>query len=82
MNESVRRTDTQPRPHTRKERLFLQSGLWYFRTREGDPIGPFRYRDEAEAMLTRFLHRIREAELRQRQRTTRPKPKFRTSAVL
>ncbi|MGM0633415.1 MAG: DUF6316 family protein [Pseudomonadota bacterium] len=82
MNDPVRHSDAQPESHTRTDRLFLKSGLWYFRTREGDPVGPFRYRDEAEAMMARFLHRLREAERRQRERTLRPKPKFRTSATL
>jgi len=41
----------------RTDRMFNdpESGLWYFRTREGNDIGPFRYKSEAEEMLTRFI---------------------------
>ena len=39
----------------RTERVFCQKDLWYFRTREGKEIGPFRYRSEAESNLDRFL---------------------------
>lgn len=77
MTYSWRNTDTEAATHPRKERLFLRSGLWYFRTREGEPIGPFRYRQEAEAMLARFLTRLRENEIRQHTRVVRPKPRFR-----
>lgn len=42
----------------RSARIFHDSdnGLWYFRTREGKDIGPFRYQNEAEAMLQQFIH--------------------------
>jgi hypothetical protein len=48
---------------TRTDRIFndCDSGLWYFRTREGSDIGPFRYRSEAEAMLGRFIIGVSEA---------------------
>jgi len=52
---STRLSDLSTRSHERSERLFSQSGLWYFRTREGKDVGPFRYRCEAETMLTRFI---------------------------
>jgi hypothetical protein len=41
----------------RTDRMFNdpESGLWYFRTREGNDIGPFRYKSEAEEMLNRFI---------------------------
>ncbi|MDT8428596.1 MAG: DUF6316 family protein [Pseudomonadales bacterium] len=41
----------------RSSRFFYDSndGLWYFRTREGKDIGPFRYQNEAEAMLQQFV---------------------------
>lgn len=51
----ARLTDAGVRSHQRSDRLFSQSGLWYFRTREGKDVGPFRYRCEAEAMLGRFI---------------------------
>ena len=48
---------------SRSERIFndLETGLWYFRTREGNNIGPFRYKTEAEEMLGRFLSGVQEA---------------------
>jgi hypothetical protein len=47
----------------RADRMFddPESGLWYFRTREGKDIGPFRYRSEAQEMLTRFIAGIEAA---------------------
>lgn len=29
--------------------------MWYFRTRENEAIGPFRYRSEAESNLDKFM---------------------------
>ena len=42
-------------PPARQERVFSEQDLWYFRTREGDAVGPFRYRSEAESNLDRFM---------------------------
>lgn len=39
----------------RAESVFCQKDLWYFRTREGKEIGPFRYQSEAQSNLDRFL---------------------------
>ena len=36
----------------------MQQDLWYFRTRDGDDVGPFRYRSEAENNLNRFMHQL------------------------
>lgn len=47
-------------PPKRSERVFSEHDLWYFRTREGDAIGPFRYRSEAESNLDRFIAQLRE----------------------
>lgn len=58
----ARLTDVGMRSHDRSERLFSQSGLWYFRTREGKDVGPFRYRCEAESMLTRFIDETSRAQ--------------------
>lgn len=51
----ARLTDVGMRSYERSDRLFSLSGLWYFRTREGRDVGPFRYRCEAETMLSRFI---------------------------
>ena len=42
-------------PPERTDRVFSEEDLWYFRTREGKTIGPFRYRSEAESNLDRFM---------------------------
>lgn len=39
-----------------KSRLFTRMGMWYFKTVEGKVVGPFRYRDEAESLLSRFIY--------------------------
>jgi hypothetical protein len=60
---SLRKQDRSDReiPH-RTERLFDSGGLWYFRTREGSNIGPFRYQSEARQMLEKFIEDIVTAE--------------------
>ena len=45
------RQETQPSP----EQVYSVQNLWYFRTRDGQTIGPFRFRSEAESNLDRFL---------------------------
>lgn len=47
-------------PPKRSERVFSEQDLWYFRTREGNAIGPFRYRSEAESNLDHFMAELRE----------------------
>ncbi|HDZ08548.1 DUF6316 family protein [Pseudohongiella sp.] len=54
-SNDARLTDVGMHSHERSDRLFSLSGLWYFRTREGKDVGPFRYRCEAESMLHRFI---------------------------
>lgn len=39
-----------------KSRLFTRMGMWYFKTVQGKVVGPFRYRDEAESLLSRFIY--------------------------
>ena len=43
----------------RTERVFSENDLWYFKTREGDDVGPFRYRSEAENNLDRFMTQLK-----------------------
>jgi len=76
---SMRLTDMGSQDHPRSERLFSDSGLWYFRTREGKDVGPFRYRCEAETMLSNFLN---ELQHRHQQAMASVKPHFRTAAIL
>ncbi len=75
----ARLSDVGMRSHTRSERLFSQSGLWFFRTREGKDVGPFRYRCEAESMLSRFID---ETSQLQRSSIMPHKLHFRTCGVI
>lgn len=47
-------------PPSRTDRVFSEHDLWYFRTREDDAIGPFRYRSEAESNLDHFMNDLRD----------------------
>jgi len=58
MSRLNRSTDHAPGRFESSVRFYTESGLWYFSTREGTQIGPFRYRTEAEAMLARFLEKV------------------------
>jgi hypothetical protein len=64
----------------RADRMFNDpdSGLWYFHTREGNDIGPFRYRSEAEEMLKRFIAGIEAAAVKA---STIEKLRFRPGVV-
>ncbi|MFL2851013.1 MAG: DUF6316 family protein [Pseudohongiellaceae bacterium] len=42
------------------DRIFSQQNLWYFQTQEGDQIGPFRYRSEAQTNLDQFMRQLKE----------------------
>jgi hypothetical protein len=39
---------------TDQNTVYCQRDLWYFRAENGEEIGPFRYRSEAESGLERF----------------------------
>jgi hypothetical protein len=47
-------------PDDAVESVYSLRDLWYFKTREGDEIGPFRYRSEAESNLDRFMQQLKE----------------------
>ena len=42
------------------DRIFSQQNLWYFQTQEGDQIGPFRYRSEAQSNLDLIMRQLNE----------------------
>ncbi len=42
----------------RSDRMFVADNQWYFSTREGDEMGPYATKEEAEAELVRYLYRI------------------------
>ena len=79
-NSFLSDTDSMLQEHA--ARLFTRTGMWYFRTREGKDVGPFRYKDEAELMLTRFVEELHQLELERQQMLVGVKPHFRISAVL
>ena len=60
MSESRQQDQSCTDTHSRSDRVFSQQNLWYFKTREGDDVGPFRYRSEAESNLDRFLEQLKE----------------------
>lgn len=82
MMYNSRSTDRDPALFARHDRLYFKTGLWYFRTREGEPVGPFRYRVEAEAMLARFIEKVQEDERQTKTRTLKRKLHFRTTALI
>jgi len=47
----------EPAPD-RSERIFSEQDLWYFKIREGDEVGPFRYRSEAQSNLENFMEQL------------------------
>lgn len=76
---SLRKQDRSDRViPERTERVFDSAGLWYFRTREGGNVGPFRYQSEARQMLQNFIRDIQSAELAASRSS---KPHFRLNAV-
>ena len=49
---------TKPVPE-RTERVYSSEERWYFRTREREEVGPFRYQSEAQSSLERFLEQLK-----------------------
>ena len=50
-----RKDDPKEAPPFRTHRIHAINGEWYFLTREGQNIGSFPTKDDAEAGLARFL---------------------------
>jgi len=40
------------------DKVYTNEDLWYFDTEDGETVGPFRYKSEAENNLTRFLEQL------------------------
>lgn len=76
-NSDQHSTGSEAAYYERSDRLFQQQGMWFFKTQEGKDVGPFRYRDEAELMLTRFIQEVVDKE---QALLARAKPHFRTWA--
>ncbi len=60
MSDSRRQDSSNDSSVNRSERIFSQQNLWYFKIREGDEVGPFRYRSEAQSNLERFMEQLEE----------------------
>ena len=56
------RSGEKGEPPIRSDRFFSAQGDWYFSTREGAPIGPFDYKEEAQQGLQDFLEFMQLAE--------------------
>ena len=72
MSDEYRFGDETP-PAERSQRLYQEEaeGAWYFRTREGTPMGPFETPDEAQQALDDFIEFIRLADLQTLSELTR-----------
>lgn len=77
---NIRKSDRSGRiSPCRSERVFNRASLWYFRTREGRDVGPFRYESEARQMLTQFIRDMMAIEAQSQPQAS--KPHFRLSAI-
>lgn len=59
MPNSRQQDPVQTPPPERSDRVFSQEDLWYFRVREGENIGPFRFKSEAESNLDQFMQHLK-----------------------
>lgn len=59
MSDNRHKDDSQTPAPDRSERIFSEQDLWYFKIREGDEVGPFRYRSEAQSNLERFMEQLK-----------------------
>ena len=50
-----RKDETNTRTHFRSSRMFEENGCWYFNTREGEMIGPFKDELEASTKLEVYI---------------------------
>jgi len=60
MPDNRRKDSSQTPAPDRSERIFSEQDLWYFKIREGDEVGPFRYRSEAQSNLERFMEQLKD----------------------
>jgi hypothetical protein len=50
-----RKDESSTRTHFRSSRMFEENGYWYFNTREGEMIGPFKHELEASTKLEVYI---------------------------
>ena len=60
MSDNRRQDGSKDPAPARSERIYSEQDLWYFRVREGDEVGPFRYRSEAQSNLERFMEQLKD----------------------
>lgn len=60
MSDNRRQDGSKDPTPARSERIYSEQDLWYFRVREGDEVGPFRYRSEAQSNLERFMEQLKD----------------------
>jgi len=60
MPDNRRQDGSKDPAPARSERIYSEQDLWYFRVREGDEVGPFRYRSEAQSNLERFMEQLKD----------------------
>ena len=53
-----RKDETNTRTHFRSSRMFEENGCWYFNTREGEMIGPFKDELEASTKLEVYIRLV------------------------
>jgi hypothetical protein len=58
-NLTCRNGETPLRRFRAPDRCFQSNGQWYFATREGIDVGPFRTRAAAEAAVARLTQHLR-----------------------
>ena len=51
----MRKTDERERTVFRTDRFFMSDGTWFFTTREGGNLGPFKSHEAAEEALVQYL---------------------------
>ena len=59
MSDNRQKDNSNAPAPDRSERIYSEQDLWYFRTREGDKVGPFRYRSEAQSNLENFMEQLK-----------------------
>lgn len=47
-----------PQANSRTNRMFMDKGNWFFRTREGDTVGPFQGELEASTQLEVYIRLV------------------------
>lgn len=49
---------SNPQANSRTNRMFMDKGNWFFRTREGDTVGPFQEELEASTQLEVYIRLV------------------------